>query len=133
MAESTALRCIRAQGPLASHGPSRETADTRVLAVWSFLGDTADVPPPPVPRNLLAQEPPPGSAVEFSHNFFLIGYWVFHGSGGCRTAIQVCRTTFHVCCYGSPIRGDPISYSQAHIPLKPLPPALDPFPEATSP
>ena len=34
--------------------------------------------------------------------FFLPGYWVFHGSGGCRTAIQVCRTTFHVFCYGSP-------------------------------
>ena len=34
---------------------------------------------------------------------------------------------------GPPIRGDPISHSQAHFPLKPLPPALDPFPEATSP
>ena len=34
---------------------------------------------------------------------------------------------------GPPIRGDPISQSQSHIPLKPLPPALDPFPEATSP
>ena len=31
---------------------------------------------------------------------------------------------------GPPIRGDPIGHSQAHIPLKPLPPALDPFPEA---
>ena len=27
-------------------------------------------PPPPVPRNRLVQEPPPGSAVECSHNFF---------------------------------------------------------------
>ena len=34
----------------------------------------------------------------------------------------MCRTTFHVCCYGSPHQGDPISQSQAHIPLKPLPP-----------
>ena len=33
---------------------------------------------------------------------------------------------------GPPIRGDPISHSQAHIPLKPPPPALDPFAEATS-
>ena len=64
-------------------------------------------PPPPVPRNRLAQELPPGSAVEFSHHFFLPRYWVFHGSGGCRTAIQVCRTTFHVCCYGSPHQGGP--------------------------
>ena len=59
-------------------------------------------PPPPVPRNHLVQELPPGSAVEFSHHFFLPRYWVFHGLGGRRTAIQVCRTTFHVCCYGSP-------------------------------
>ena len=89
--------------------------------------------PPPPPRNRLVQEPPPGSAVEFSHHFFLPRCWVFHGSGGCRTAIKVCRTTFHVCCYGSPHQGDPISQSQAHIPLKPLPPALNPFSEATSP
>ena len=34
---------------------------------------------------------------------------------------------------GPPIRGNPISQSQSHIPLKPLPPALDPFPEATNP
>ena len=31
---------------------------------------------------------------------------------------------------GPPIRGDPISQSQSHIPLNPPPPALDPFPEA---
>ena len=30
-------------------------------------------PPPPVPRNRLAQEPAPGSAVEFSHHFFYQG------------------------------------------------------------
>ena len=64
------------------------------------------VPPPP-PRNSLVQEPPPGSAVEFSPHSFLPRYWVFHGSGRCRTAIQVCRTTFHVCCYGSPHQGGP--------------------------
>ena len=34
---------------------------------------------------------------------------------------------------GPPVKGDPISQSQSHIPLKPLPQALDPFPEATSP
>ena len=34
---------------------------------------------------------------------------------------------------GPPIKGDPINQSQVHIPLKPLPSALDPFPEATSP
>ena len=33
-------------------------------------GFSTDVPPPPVSRNHLAQEPTPGSAVEFSHHFF---------------------------------------------------------------
>ena len=32
---------------------------------------------PPVPRNRLAQELPPGSAVEFSHNFFYQGIGFF--------------------------------------------------------
>ena len=73
------------------------------------------VPPPPLPRNHLAQEPPPGSAVEFLHHSFLPQYWVFHGSGGCRTAIQVCRTTFHVCCYGSPHQGGTLSVSHRRV------------------
>ena len=30
-------------------------------------------PPPPVPKNHLAQEPTPGSAVKFSHHFFYQG------------------------------------------------------------
>ena len=34
-------------------------------------------PPPPVPRNHLAQEPTPGSAVEFSHPFFYQGIGFF--------------------------------------------------------
>ena len=38
-----------------------------------------------------------------------------------------------LCATGPPIRGYPISQSQTHIPLKALPPALNPFPEATSP
>ena len=73
--------------------------------------------PPPVPRNRLAQEPPPGSAVEFSHHFFLPRCWVFHGSAGCRTAIQVGTTTFHMCCYGSPHQRGPYqSVTGAHTP-----------------
>ena len=89
-------------------------------------------PPPPVPRNHLAQEPPP-SAVEFSHHFFYqgIGFFVFLVDVGqlfrCAGQHFMCVAT------GPPIRGDPISHSQAHIPLEPLPPAHDPFPEATSP
>ena len=89
--------------------------------------------PPPLPRNHLAQEPPPGSAVEFSHHFFYqgIGFFMFLVDVG-----QLFRCAgHHFMCVATvpPIRGDPISHSQAHIPLKPLSPALDPFPEATSP
>ena len=88
--------------------------------------------PPPTSRNHLAQEPTPGSAVEFSHHFFYqgSGFFMFLVDVGqlfrCAGHHFMCVTT------GPPIRGDPISHSQAHIPLKPLPPALDPFPEATS-
>ena len=54
-------------------------------------------PPPPVPRNHIAQEPFPGYAVEFSHHFFFIyGIGFFMVFGGCRTAVKVCRTTFHL-------------------------------------
>ena len=34
------------------------------------LDDLVSSPHPHVPRNRLAQEPPPGSTVEFSHHFF---------------------------------------------------------------
>ena len=34
-------------------------------------------PPPPVPKNHLAQEPTPGSAVKFSHHFFYQGSGFF--------------------------------------------------------
>ena len=34
---------------------------------------------------------------------------------------------------GPPIRGDPISHSQAHIPLKPLPPCSRPLPRSNQP
>ena len=87
-------------------------------------------PPPPVSKNHLAQEPTPGSAVKFSHHFFYqgSGFFMFLVDVGqlfrCAGHHFMCVTT------GPPIRGDPISHSQAHIPLKPLPPALDPFPEA---
>ena len=49
--------------------------------------------PPPVPRNHLAQEPPPGSTVKFSTSPSFSRVMGFDGSGGCRTAIQVCGTT----------------------------------------
>ena len=75
-------------------------------------------PPPPMSRNHLAQEPTPGSAVEFSHHFFYqgSGFFMFLVDVGqlfrCAGHHFMCVTT------GPPIRGDPISHSQAHIPLK---------------
>ena len=92
-----------------------------------------DTPPPPASKNHLAQEPTLGSAVKFSHHFFYqgSGFFMFLVDVGqlfrCAGHHFMCVTT------GPPIRGDPMSHSQAHIPLKPLLPALDPFPEATSP
>ena len=79
------------------------------------------VPPPPVSRNHLAQEPTPGSAVEFSHHFSRVVFFMFLVDVGqlfrCAGHHFMCVTT------GPPIRGDPISHPQVHIPLKPLPPA----------
>ena len=77
-------------------------------------------PPPPVSRNHLAQEPTPGSAVEFLHHFFYqgSGFFMFLVDVGplfrCAGHHFMCVTT------GPPIRGDPISHSQAHIPLTPV-------------
>ena len=101
-------------------------------AMSYIMSYSCHTPPPPVPRNRLAQEPPPGSTVEFSHYFFF-----YHGIGFFMVLVdagQLFRCAGQHCvAMGPPIRGDAISQSQAHIPLKPLPPALDPLPEATSP
>ena len=71
-------------------------------------------PPPPVSKNHLAQEPTPGSAVKFSHHFF------YQGSGFFMFLVDVgqlfrCAGHHFMCVtMGPPIRGDPISHSQAH-------------------
>ena len=48
--------------------------------------------------------------------------WVFHGCGGCRAAIQVCRTTFHVYCMAThAFREFPVGYKchgSRHLPSK---------------
>ena len=104
------------------------TRDIFHLAITPFM-----VPPPPVSRNHLAQEPTPGSAVEFSHHFFYqgSGFFMFLVDVGqlfrCAGHHFMCVTT------GPPIRGDPISHSQAHIPLKPLPLLSTPSPQQPAP
>ena len=77
-------------------------------------------PPPPPPR---VQEPPCARTAPwfrgriFHITFFCQGKGFFMVSGGCGTAIQVCRTTFHVCCYGSPHQVGPYqSVTLAHTP-----------------
>ena len=49
------------------------------LLIWITLSLRS--PPPPVSRNRLAQEPPPGSAVELSRHFFYrrIGFFMVVG------------------------------------------------------
>ena len=92
--------------------------------------------PPPPPR---VQEPPCArTAPWFRGRIFHITFFC-QGNGFFMVLVDVghlfrCAGQYFMCvATGPPIRGDPISQSQSHIPLKPLPPALDPFPEATSP
>ena len=91
-------------------------------------------PPPPVSKNHLAQEPPPGSAVEFSTSLFFC-----QGNGFFMVLVDVgqlfrCAGQHFMCvATGPPIRGDPISQSQSHIPLKPLPLLSTPSPKQPAP
>ena len=70
--------------------------------------------PPPVSKNHLAQERTPGSAVKFSHQLF------YQGSGFFMFLVDVgqlfrCAGHHFMCVtMGPPIRGDPVSHSQAH-------------------
>ena len=87
----------------------------------------------PCPRTTLPKNRPlvPQSNSRITFFYQGSGFFMFLVDVGqllrCAGHHFMCVTT------GFPIRGDPISHSQAHIPLRPLPPALDPFPEATSP
>ena len=85
-------------------------------------------PPPPVSRNHLAQEPTPGSAVEFLHHFF------YQGSGFFMVLVDVeklfrCAGHHFMCVTtGPPIRG--IVCTKSPPPTSPpyLPPPLPPPP-----
>ena len=71
--------------------------------------------------------------MEFSHHFFfttVLGFSWFWWMQDSYSGVQdnISHVLLRV-----PLKVDPISQSHAHIPLKPLPSALDPFPEATSP
>ena len=107
----------------------------RFQSVWIWLRVIPTLVPPPPPclgtalcknRSLVPRSN--SRTIFFSHG---IGFFMVLVDAG-----QLCRCAGqHFMCVatGPPIRGDPISQLQAHIPLQPLPPALDPFPEATSP
>ena len=90
-------------------------------------------PPPPCLGTALRKNRPLVPRSNSRTTFF------YHGIGFFMVLVDVgqlfrCAGQHFMCvATGPPIRGDPISQSPAHIPLKSLPPALDPFPEATSP
>ena len=103
------------------------SARTSVIHGW------AGSPPPPCPGTALRKNcplvPRSNSRTTFFHHG--IGFFMVLVDAG-----QLFRCAGQdniVLLWVPPSWGDPISQSQAHIPLKPLPPALDPFREATSP
>ena len=55
-------------------------------------------PPPPLPKNCRAQEPPPGSMGLFLTLSVFLRRNCFHGRGGCRATIQACGRNVDVCC-----------------------------------
>ena len=83
--------------------------------------------PPPCPRTALRKNRPlvPRSNSRIIFFYCSIGFFMVLVDAGqlfrCAGQHFMCVAT------GPPIRGDPISQSQVHIPLKPLPPALGPF------
>ena len=85
-------------------------------------------PPPPVPKNRPLVPRSNSRTTFFNHR---VGFFMVLVDAG--QLFRYARQHFMCVATGPPIRGDPISQSRVHIPLKPLPPALDPFPEATSP
>ena len=114
------------------HGSWHSSGD--IVGVWGrYVRRHSDGAPPP-PR---AQEPPYARTAPWFRGrilaplFFttVLGFswfwWMRDSYLGVQDKIVLLRVP--------PSWGDPISQSQVHIPLKPLPPALDPFPKATSP
>ena len=90
-------------------------------------------PPPPCLGTTLRKNRPlvPGSN---SRTFFFYhGIEFFMVLVDARQLFRCAGQHFMCVATGPPTRGDPIIESQAHIPLKPLALAPDPFPEATSP
>ena len=148
--------CERGSGYLSS--PLDTFCCTLKKEITAFLQVTVPPPPPPVPKNRLmaesvyggdiqsistdhcSQEPPCARTAPWFRGRILAPLFFYHRVGFFMVLVDAgqlfrCARRHFMCCVaaGPPIRGDPISQSQVHIPLKPLPTALDPFPEATSP
>ena len=96
-------------------------------------GPVADVPPPLCLGTNLRKNRPLVPRLKSRLTFFYQGIGFFMFLVDVRQLFRCAGHHFMCVAMGPPIRGDPISHSQAHIPLKRPPPALDPFPEATSP
>ena len=94
----------------------------------------ASFPPPPG-----VQEPPCArTAPWFRGRIFHITFFC-QGNGFFMVLVDAgqlfrCAGQHFMCvATGPPIRGDPVSHSQAHIPLKPLPPCSRPLPRSNQP
>ena len=89
-------------------------------------------PPPPCPRTALRKNRPlvPRSISRTAFFYHSIGFFMILVDAG--QLFRCARQHFMCVATGPPIRGDPISQSQVHIPLKPLPPAR-PLPRSNQP
>ena len=102
-------------------------------ALWQNMGKVCTPPPPPCLGTTLRKNRPLVPRSNSRTTFFYHGIGFFMVLVDAGQLFRCAGQHFMCVATGPPIKGDPISQSQAHIPLKPLPPALDPFPEATSP
>ena len=88
---------------------------------------------PPCPRTALRKNRPLVPRSNSCTTFFdhRVGFFMVLVDAG--QLFRCAQQHFMCVATGPPIRGDPIGQSQVHIPLKPLPPALDPLPRSNQP
>ena len=91
------------------------------------------VPPPPCLGTALRKNRPLVPRSNSRTSFFYHGIRFFMALVDVGQLFRCAGQHFMCVATGLPIRGDPISQSQAHIPLKPLPPCSRPLPRSNQP